>query len=334
MLLFLLACTCSGSSMLGLPATATPEPAAPVLPTARPAATQTETVAATNTPLPPTDTPFPATDTPFPTDTLAPTLTFTIAHLVRPGNPSGTTRYMTDIITKDYAPQKKAIGGDEFPNNRYERPFTAEAMDYLPDVDITRAELRVELPWIYATISVVDSRPAGIGQTVYGVELDLDKNGRGDFLIWGASPAGADWTTDGVQVWKDSNFDVGGPRPQISDSGLGGNGYDQSLFSSGQGEDLDLAWIRPLDGGKKIQLAFKSSAIGGATSFLWSAVVDYGVRRPEWFDYNDHFTQAEAGSPLPVQTDLYPLKLLYGLDNTCRDAYGFTPVGTEANLCT
>jgi hypothetical protein len=79
--------------------------------------------------------------------------------------------------------------------------------------------------------------------------------------------------------------------------------------------------------------SFKYFAIGNAPQFLWNGLADWGVRRPDWFDYNDHFTQNEAGSPLPIQADFYPLKALYGIDSTCRDAYGFTPTGTEMNLC-
>jgi hypothetical protein len=99
------------------------------------------------------------------------------------------------------------------------------------------------------------------------------------------------------------------------------------------GSDPDLAWSRQIEGGAKVQLAFKYSAIGSAPQFLWNGLADGGVRNPAWFDYNDHFTQAEAGSPLPVQTNFYPLKQLFALDNTCFDAYGFTPTGTEPGLC-
>jgi hypothetical protein len=83
----------------------------------------------------------------------------------------------------------------------------------------------------------------------------------------------------------------------------------------------------------KIQLAFKYSAIGNEPRFLWNGLADFGNRRPDWFDYNDHFTQAEAGSPLPIQADYYPLQALWGIDNTCRDAYGFAPTGAEPGLC-
>ena len=213
-------------------------------------------------------------------------------------------------------------------------PITSESMDYLPDVDLTRAELRIDPPWVYVTFQFVAARADGIGKTMYGAEFDTNRDGRGEYLTWGASPAGASWITDGVEVWKDSNVDVGGPHPQLSDAPwTGGNGYDQKIFSGGQGADPDLAWIRQIEGGAKVQLAFKYSAIGGAPQFLWNGLADWGVRRPEWFDYNDHFTQSEAGSPLPVQADYYPLKALWGVDNTCRDAYGFTPTGGEMRLC-
>jgi hypothetical protein len=276
-----------------------------------------------------------ATLTPTPSATFTETASATAAHLATPPGTSGTTRYITDPSTKDYAPQKRApAGADVYAGNRYERPFTAEAMDYLPDVDLLRVELRVDPPWVYLTFQFAAPRADGIGKTMYGAEFDTNRDGRGEYLVWGASPAGANWSTDGVEVWQDSNSDVGGAHPQLTDAPwTGGNGYDRKLFSGGQGADPDLAWIRQLDGGAKVQLAFKYSAIGTAPQFLWNGLADSGVRRPDWFDYNDHFTQSEAGSPLPIQSDFYPLKALFGLDNTCRDAYGFTPTGAEMNLC-
>ena len=280
--------------------------------------------------LTPTDTP-----TPTETSTSTPTYTVMVAHTATPPGASGTTRYITDPETRDYAPQKKSpAGSDVYQNNRYERPYTAEAMDYLPDVDLTRVEMKIAPPWVYLTFRFDSPRAEGIGQTMYGAEFDTNKDGRGDYLVWGASPSGAEWTADGVEVWKDSNFDVGGANPQMTNAPwTGGNGYDQNLFSGGQGADPDLAWIRQIDGGTKIQLAFKYSAIGHAAQFLWNGLADLGVRRPDWFDYNDHFTQGEAGSPLAAQPDYYPLKSLFGVDNTCRDAFGFTPTGLEMGLC-
>jgi hypothetical protein len=273
--------------------------------------------------------------TPTASWTATPTATWTVVHQSTPPGATGTTRYITDPISKDYAPQKRVPGGsDVYAGNLYERPYTSESMDYLPDVDLTRAELRIVPPWVYVTFQFVAARADGIGKTMYGAEFDTNRDGRGEYLTWGASPSGPNWTTDGVEVWKDSNGDVGGPHPQLSDAPwTGGNGYDQKIFSGGQGADPDLAWIRQIEGGAKVQLAFKYSAIGGAPQFLWNGLADWGVRRPDWFDYNDHFTQSDAGSPLPIQADYYPLKALWGVDNTCRDAYGFAPTGGEMRLC-
>ncbi len=271
----------------------------------------------------------------IPADTQTNTPTSTVIHIVTPPGAAGTTRYITDPETAAYAPQKKApAGSDVFANNRYERPYTAETMDYLSDVDLKRVELKIAAPWVYITFEFESPRAERIGQTVYGAEFDTDKDGRGEFLVWGVSPASTSWTTDGVEVWGDSNSDVGGSNPQKSDPpNPNANGYDQEMFADGQGADPDLAWIRQVEGGTKVQLALKYSAIENAAQFLWNGLADVGVRRSDWFDYNDHFTAAEAGSPLPAQADLYPLKALYGVDNTCRDAYGFTPTGLEIGLC-
>jgi hypothetical protein len=335
--LFLLACNLTGAAALNLRATQT----ALANSVYQYSTSAAGFPSATRTPFPgspaapsPTLAVLP-TDTPTASSTFTPTATSTVVHLSTPPGAVGATRYATDPVTKDYAPQKRVeSGSDVYAGNRYERPYTAETMDYLPDVDLTMAELRIAPPWIYVTLTVAGSRAEGIGQTMYGAEFDTNRDGRGDYLVWGASPPGTNWTTDRVEVWKDSNVDVGGPRPQLSDAPwTGGNGYDQKIFSGGQGADPDLAWIRRMEGGTKVQLGFKYSAIGNAPQFLWSGLADLGVRKPAWFDYNDHFTQGEAGSPLPIQSDFYPLKSLYGIDNTCRDAYGFIPTGTEPNLC-
>jgi hypothetical protein len=276
-----------------------------------------------------------SSETALPTLTPSTTLTATMVHTATPPETSGATRYILDPDTRDYAPQQKSpAGSDEYQFNRYERPYTAGTMEYLADVDLIRVELRVAPPWIYITLFVAGARPGGIGRTMYGAEIDVNRDGRGEYLIWGASPAGADWTTEGVEIWKDSNSDVGGSSPQRTNAPAPvGDGYELKIFAGGQGADPDLAWIRKLDGGNKIQLAFKYIVIKNTPAFLWNGWADFGVRRPDWFDYNDHFTQGEAGSPLPIQADYYPLQALFGVDNTCRDAYGFTPTGSEAGLC-
>jgi hypothetical protein len=56
------------------------------------------------------------------------------------------------------------------------------------------------------------------------------------------------------------------------------------------------------------------------------------VKRPAWLDYNDHFTNEEAGDPASI-SEYYPIKELYTMDNTCRYAFGFSPTGSEPGIC-
>jgi hypothetical protein len=53
---------------------------------------------------------------------------------------------------------------------------------------------------------------------------------------------------------------------------------------------------------------------------------------PALFDYNDHQTHIQAGDPDPG-IQLYPLKGLAEIDNTCRLAIGFASNGKEPGLC-
>jgi hypothetical protein len=60
--------------------------------------------------------------------------------------------------------------------------------------------------------------------------------------------------------------------------------------------------------------------------------VDGYVGEPAFFDYNDYFTSAEAGSPVSGSST-YPLKELALVDNTCRWSVGFEPTGNEPGVC-
>jgi hypothetical protein len=112
-----------------------------------------------------------------------------------------------------------------------------------------------------------------------------------------------------------------------------GDGYETLVFDQGQGPDPDAAWIRRSPSNpSQIQIAFKHSLIGLDSEFLWGGWADEGVRQPGWFDYNDHFTLADAGSPIGGNNN-YPLKSMASLDNTCRWGFGFTPTGSEPGVC-
>lgn len=275
--------------------------------------------------------PATATDQP-PEPTAEPTATATVVHTMIPGGPGSVSSFVTDRSTKPLAGERRALA-DNFDVLLFERPFTAEVMDYRAYLDITRAELSSSGAWFYVTIYLEQSAPAEVTPR-YGVELDLDKDGRGDWLIWGTAPPSTDWTTDGVQALRDSDNNVGDATPIQSEAPpQSGNGYDELVFDGGLGLDPDAAWIRwSPSSPTHLELAFKQTLIGPPAEFMWGAWSDEGPQNAAWFDYNDHFSLSEAGSPVSTSS-YYPLKQLAQVDSTCRWAYGFTPVGDEPGIC-
>ena len=279
--------------------------------------------------IPPTAAPTQPESTESPTPT-------PIVHTLTPGEPpAGGLSEITDRDSSAFASQHRANGGESFPTNLYERPFNANTMDtYFPDLDITRTRLLRDSQWVYVNIKLVGQNPAGGLLGDYGVELDLNVDGRGDVLLMAAKPV-AIWSTDGVHVWQDSNHDVGAAHPIQSDGPVNGDGYETVVFDQGVGADPDAAWARisPSDP-NSVQIAFKRALISDDEKFTWGAwAMNESMLNPAWFDYNDHFTAAEAGSPLSELTQYYPIKALAEVDNTCRWAVGFTPTGTEPGVC-
>ncbi len=272
-------------------------------------------------------------DTPgvvLPTDTVRPT----VAHVSLPGElPGGWLSEITDRDTSSVAAEHRALGGENFSVNLFERPFNTNTMDkYFPDLDITRARLFEDSQWVYVAIRLSGLGEGGTLGGNYGVEVDLDVDGRGDLLVFAATP-GAQWSTDGVRVWADVNNDVGSDYPIYSDAPVSGDGYETLSFDAGYGSDPDLAWARLApDDQNSVQIAFKLSLLNNDNKFTWGAWADRSILNPAWYDYNDHFTAAEAGSPLTESAD-YPVKALYELDNTCRWGVGFTPTGSEPGVC-
>lgn len=258
--------------------------------------------------------------------------TSTVVHNTRPADfPGGRESGMTDPDSSSTAGQNRANRGENFSMNLFERPFTSEAMVYYPDLDIVYTTLNRSGDWIYVEITVQGTRDGGLNGT-YGVEVDLNVDGRGDVLVL-ASGLKSEWSTDGVQAWKDSNFDVGDGVALASDPPQAGNGYDELVFDQGVGNDPDTAWARvdPSDP-NSAQIAFKRALINNDGEFVWGAWTDHFVKNPGWYDYNDHFTHDEAGSPLSGLSQ-YPLKALAEVDNTCRWSVGFTLVGDEPGIC-
>jgi len=270
-----------------------------------------------------------------PASPAAPSVTSTpgIVHTHFPAEIQSSGVFVYDVDSRGTAAENRAPYGDSYKLNRFERPFTQGAMEYLPDVDILTYRIAADPTWYYVFVQLSGPGAPGGLTADYGLELDFDRDGHGDYLIWARPPLASSWTTDGVTVYMDSNNDTGGLSPERADEKFSGNGYDQTLIASGRnGLDPDLAWIR-LDPRSPvgIQFAFKRSLVGNA--FMWGVWADLGLRDPARFNYNDYFSEEQAGSPERSETKFYPIKAVFAVDNTCRLPYGFKPNGYEPLLC-
>ncbi len=276
------------------------------------------------------------TPTPTQRPTLEPSLTPTLkpaaAHLQFPGTiKERVDTYLVDYNSSDYA-EEGVTYGDSYKTNVLERPFTSEVMVYQGGIDIIRVNLKVSDTWTYAIIYLAENLPT-TGTMKYGLELDLDENGRGDYHIQTSLPTSLEWTVNDVQVYEDLDNDVGGLSPmKIDPPDNSLNGYETLIFDSGEGEDPDLVWVRRNpDDPTSLQIAYKTDLIG-LTGYMWSAWADDGLKAPEYRDYHDRISEESAGSPYPG-SPLYPIKRVYSFDSTCRSYFGFTPTGNEPGLC-
>ena len=248
---------------------------------------------------------------------------------IKPLEPPKAELEFSDVSSRMFWQDKSVLGGDIYNQNFFERPFTTD-MTYLPDLDILKAAISSDVNFIYFTISLSDvNAVSGDLQGNYGIEVDLDKDGRGDYSVWVANPASAVWTTTGVTILNDSNNDVGGMDPANSETGWQGDGYDTTIANS----NPITAWARvsPTDS-KVVQIAVYRNLIGEPMEFLWGAWADNGLKNPGQFDYDDFYTFKQAGSGY-AESPYYSLKTVNSNDNTCRQAYGFEPKGKIPNLC-
>ena len=268
-----------------------------------------------------------------PTEESAPVIQHTdIPPADLPAEPSSVAGDQDSSVT---AEEKRAPSGDRFTFGRYERPFNADTMDvYYPYLDIQTNFLYKDDSWLYAVITLKggDQNQSLAGK--YGVEFDLDVDGRGDWLITAGQPSSMEWSTDRVQAWFDTNKDVGGDLAVNADEKSDGNGYETNVFDSGQGSDPDAAWARvsPQDP-NTVQIAVKRSLFDGDETLMAGVWAGSAVLDPALFDLNDHFTQDQAGSSLVEFEFYYPVKAISEVDNACRVALGFQPSGNEPGLC-
>lgn len=232
--------------------------------------------------------------------------------------------------------QKKSNGGDRFTLEQFERPFSTNIMDvYFPNLDIVNTSVFQDDTWIYGTVKVVDRSAATVEPYRFAMQLDVQVDGRGDWLILALNPSSTDWTTDGVQIYFDANGDVGNLTPMASDkNALNGDGFEQMVFDQGKGDDPDAAWVRiSPDDSNTVGIAVKRSLLGDPRVYMVNMWTGHGTLNPAMFDYSDRYTHEQAGAADPGFPLFYPIKEVYELDNSCRIAVGFQPTGSEPGLC-
>ena len=289
----------------------------------------------TDTPAPPTEEPptaEPSTAEPPTVEPPTATMTATITHLTKPADnpPLGAKVY--DVVSEDTAPEKRAPYGDAYQINRLERPFTQD-MTYIPDLDINSYHFSQDKNWTYVSIRMVGTDPNNALGIQFGVEIDSNADGFGDYVILAKPPNTSAWDTSHVQIYQDTNRDTSGLSASKSDAPVESNGYDTLIYDGGAGigTDMDLAWFRINVGVEATaQFAFKKTFPN--KWFLLGVFADTGLKDIGRLDYVDRFTEAEAGSPVRSNKN-YPLKELYAVDNVCREAIGFKPTGYEPQLC-
>lgn len=293
-----------------------------------PPATSISPIDLTDTAPPPATLPAAASVSPSAESTAT-----SVSHLVFPPDSIPSGKLIYDVVSQDTAPDKRAPYGDSYGINRLERPFLQD-MTYVADLDIASFTVSSDSTWWYLALRLVGKNPNDKSGIDYGVELDLDHDGFGDYLIWGHGPYPATWDTAPVQIFRDQNHDTGGLSGERSDAPMTKptDGYESLIFHGGSGDpDPDVAWIRTGAGNTgEVDFAFKRSWSGSV--FMLGVLADAGLRDPGKLDYVDRFTLAQAGSPLRDNTN-YPLKALFAVDNVCRAAFGFKPTGDEPQLC-
>ncbi|MBK9208016.1 MAG: hypothetical protein IPL71_06830 [Anaerolineales bacterium] len=286
------------------------------VPTAQPEILSTETNIATSAPV---------ADIPTGTPTVV------VVHTQIPSEAAGGGPLVYDVESSGTAPEKRAPYGDSYDINRMERPFLQD-MTYVSDLDIVTYSVIQDDVWFYVSVKLIGNDPNNSLGINYGVELDTDHDGFGDYIIWAQPAYTSTWDTANVKIFADKNHNTAGLSSDKSDAPLNADGYETQIFNGGIGDaDPDMAWVRSNAGTDvTIQFAFKKSWSG--TVFMLGVIADAGLKDVTRLDYVDRFTEVEAGSPVKDKKN-YPLKALFAVDNTCQEAFGFKPQGYESKLC-
>lgn len=256
-----------------------------------------------------------------------------ITHTVTPNDTTSGLITITDTSTESIGSQGRAMGGDDFSINRFERPFDADGMVYHPELDIQTAVLGYDSNFYYVTITLAGPNTVtGLLDGTYGVDVDLDVDGRGDFMVLAGPQLTSTWSTTTVWAGHDSDSDVGGSHAIIADAPIGSNGYEDTVFTYDTSGDADAAWARLSPQADSVQIAFKRSLIQDDSEFLWGAWANGGETNIAEQDINDIYMPTDAGSPIQGVA-YFPLNQVDLMDNTCRMVSGFTAVGNEPGLC-
>jgi hypothetical protein len=274
-----------------------------------------------------------ATATATPSTGSGPPTEIPIQHTAIPISlPADRSSHAGDFDSSTTAASKQAAGGDRFTFAKFERPFNANTMDvYFSELDIVDTLVFQDDIWIYGVMTLKELVPS---QGKYALELDLDLDGKGDWLIVASAPPSTDWTIDGVQAYNDANNDVGNQSAMRTDGSPTGDGFEVLVFDQGHGDDPDTSWVRiSPDDANTVEISIKRSLLGDPERYLIGMWAGTSLLDPALFDLNDHFSHEQAGAADPGFDIFYPIKQISEIDNSCRMAVGFEPTGLEPGLC-
>jgi hypothetical protein len=236
--------------------------------------------------------------------------------------------------------EKKVVrSGDEFFRNRFERPFTANDMEYLPDLDIVNFSITSDDTFFYIRISFVglDAKTQSLNGS-YGVEIDRNGDGRAEVLLVTHGPYSEEYSADGVAAYLDMNSDIGGVKINRPDD-FKSDGFETTIFDLSRNVypegDPDLAWVRQtMDGSlPAIEIAYKKWIFDDEKqAFMWSVDASSSPIDPSKLYIHDFITAEDAGAANNEDPN-YPIKSLAAFDNTCRVPLGFIATGIEPLGC-
>lgn len=294
---------------------------------------------AEKTPLPPaavTEAPtLPAVETPAsaevpsaapgeaPTGSLPEATAVVVTHLVVPGE----AIFKNDQKVNDCSTGERVRLGaatligedcDAWDEQKLERPAAAANGPYTAGLDIINALMGSNQQWLFGKLALYETDPANLPADFHaGFEIDTDLDSRGEYLIMVSGVPTGEWSTDGVQVWQDSDGLVGGARPHRADTSSG-NGYETLIFNGGLGDDPDLAWVRlNRANGLSVEFAFKAALVPANQVFAW-----WGWTFGAGFD--------------PAKMEVVDLRQDSGtwmVDNTCAWIFNAKPTNLQINIC-